>query len=234
MKKTLNILKTTIAIVFATLLIMDLIRPITHWPKVELYYTPTQAVFYKTISISNYLGKWSAFAYFTVLSNIIATTGILLSWVFRFKIKSRVRLMILTYMIITSLVFWTSLAPLLPWGQSAYFDFDSVNQHLVALIVTAWWAFSDKDEETVKYKYVWIFLFPVLYFIFNLMFYIFTTDHIVIYPFLKFDNWFSYNFSLSISITCTILSIVGIAILFILIYWLCLKLFKIIQLKQVL
>lgn len=202
-------------------LIVDCIHPWTNWPRVTLHISDKQESMSESISIYKYLGNWSIFFYFTVITNIIVVVVITISWIFRIKFTKEFKMIIATYSIITAGVFWTSLAPFLPWGQNWYFDFIYIHQHSLIFIIYAFWMW-DSPTKKKKSKYTWwkLFSFPLVYLLMQIIFYASIDGKVAAYPFLHFKNFFDLNLPLGWSILLGVVVTGAIAGLFALIYWL--------------
>ena len=205
-----------------TMFFIEFSRGWTDFPKVRFTVVEgsTQGKLLKVSTISDYMENFSTLAYFTTLSNAI--------FVFTFfiglfiKISKRSRLIVLTYMLITMTVFWTSLAPYLAWGQSTWFDYICVHEHTITpLICIAWAALANK--EMVKGGYKRLFIFPVLYLIEMIVITIVAHGEVSVYPFINFTNWFALDLGTAASTTLAIVSILVASFVIWLVYWLMVK-----------
>lgn len=206
-----------------TMFFIEFSRGWTDFPKVRftVVENSVQGKLLKVSTISDYMENFSTLAYFTTLSNAI--------FVFTFfiglfiKISKRVRLIVLTYMLITMVVFWTSLAPYLAWGQSTWFDYICVHEHTITPVICIAWAVLAK-REIVKGGYKRIFIFPVLYLIEMIVITIVAHGEVSVYPFINFTNWFALDLGTAASTTLAIVSILVASFVIWLVYWLMVKL----------
>lgn len=203
-------------------LIVDCIYPWTEWPHSVVHTTSeAQESLGQSVSIDYYLGNWFVFFYFTILTNIIVVATIILSWVFKVKFTREYKLIVTTYSIITMVVFWTTLAPFMPWGQSWYFDFIYTNEHALIFIIFAFWIWdSPKNPNEAKYKWWKLYSYPIIYLVAQIIFYIAINGKVATYPFLHFTNYFDLGLPLGWSITLAIVTTGAIAAIFGLIFWL--------------
>lgn len=174
----------------------------------------------QSLDLYKYLGNWAIFFYFTVLTNIIVVAVIALSYIFKIKFSKETKTIIGVYSIVTIGVFWTSLAPLLPWGQSWYFDFIYIYDHSIIFMLYAFWCWdSDTKKDNARYKWWRLFSFPIAYLISQVIFYIAVGRDVATYPFLHFENFFDLNLPVWLSVILCLATIAAIAGLFALIYW---------------
>ncbi len=209
------------AVAMLFMLIIDIQYSFTGWPRQTIIITPDQDKILQSISIHNYLGDWSVFAYFTMLSNCVAVVSIVLCWIFNIKMKAQYRNAAFIYMLVTAIIFWIAIAPIMPWGSSSYFDFIYVYEHLLAVMLTGLWWFSYKPE-TIGFKQgikavLWL---PGLYLAFSIIFYISINGKVAIYPFLNFANMFNLNLPIFGSIVLAIVIITLVISLFVALSWL--------------
>lgn len=201
-------------------LIINIIQPWVDWPKVTLVISDKQESMSQSLDLYKYLGNWSIFFYFTVLTNIIVVGAIFISYAFNIKFSKETKTIIGVYSIITAGVFWISLAPFLPWGQSWYFDFIYIHDHSIIFIIYAFWCWdSETKKDNARYKWWRLFTFPLIYLVVQVIFYITVEHEVATYPFLHFRNYFDLGLPLAWSIILCILTIAAIAGLFALIYW---------------
>lgn len=202
-------------------LIVDTIQPWTKWPEIHLTISSKQASLSESVSIDKYLGNWSIFFYFTLITNIIVVAVVVASWIFKFKFTKQWKLMVVVYSIITFVVFWTSLAPFMPWGQNWYFDFIYIYEHGIVFLLFAFWFWeSDTKVKETKFKYLKLFIVPGIYLLAQIIFYVVIDGKVATYPFLNFKNYFDLNLNEGLSIflgAITTIAILGIGAL---IYWL--------------
>lgn len=202
-------------------LIVDCLHPWTEWPLVQLNFSDKQESMSESVSIYKYLGNWSIFFYFTILTNIIVVCVITLSWIFKVKFTREFKMIIATYSIITAGVFWSSLAPFMPWGQNWYFDFIYVHEHSLIFIIFAFWMWdSPKNEKEMKWKWWKLFSFPLIYLVAQVIFYAAIKGEVATYPFIHFKDFFDLGLPLGWSITLCLFVTGAIAGLFAIIFWL--------------
>ena len=223
-------LRCSVAFVMLSLLILELQR---HWTGVPGYtlYIKTDSIqekLAKGTSIGDYLHEWSTFAYFTSWSNFAFVIPFALITFLNFKLPAKFKMMFTSYLAITFVIFWTSLAPFLPWGQSSYFDFISIYEHCIPFFISIVWAFLSKEKSIKKEKssFIYMMIIPVVYLIFIIVFSIVINFDVAVYPFLNFKNWFGLEVPLWSSILLTIISIVVCFFIFIFTYWLLLFIFN--------
>lgn len=222
-KYCISVFVSTVLIAF---LILETQRQWTRVPSVQ-YTIPAGSVQEKLsqgTSIYTYLHNWSTFAYFTTLSNFIFIIPYAYCSIMKKKMPNNIKLAFMTYLLITFVVFWTSIAPFLPWGQSSYFDFISVYEHSFPLIICVMWLMT---SERKKEKPSWLILmvYPIIYLVFTLIFSIAINFDVAVYPFLNFTNWFGLDLNVYLSVFLTIISILVCAIGILFIYWILNKIY---------
>lgn len=211
----IKIFKRILPIAFLFLLVFEIQRSFTEFPRIS---TPTLSS-NVPISVSNsldiysYFKDASVFFYFTTLSNIFFVLILVLSWTLNIKINKYIKLASLTYMIITGIVFWTSIAPFFNWGANSYFDFMSIHEHLlVVLMALVWYHFEKERDLKLSKSFGVSMIFPIVYLLVAIIIQAVSNGEVAIYPFLNFKNIFGLDLSLGLSIFIGILIIISIAL----------------------
>lgn len=214
-KLFINVLKRCLPVVFIFLFIFEFQRSFSLFPKIYITIEvgSIQDKLTQGVSIYDVLGSWNTLAYFTVLSNLFFVLVFFCGWTLKLKIPSWIILASFVYMFITFLVFWTSIAPFLPWGQNSYYDFINVHEHLIVFLMCALFYFNSKITKLPLLKtYCLVMIFPICYLLFTTILYAATTA--AVYPFLNYGDYFSLHMPLGVSIFVTLLTIGAIAVLF--------------------
>ena len=229
-------LRCSVALVMLSILILEMQRHWTNTPGYTLYINAdsVQGKLARGTSIGDYLHEWSTFAYFTTWSNIVFVLPFTVIALLNIKVPTRFKMMFTTYLTITFFVFWTSLAPFLPWGQSSYFDFISIYEHCIPFFICIVWSFANRTEAIKKEKssYLYMMILPIVYLVFIIIFSIAIKFDVSVYPFLNFKNWFGLDLSIGVSVLMSIISIGVCALIFIFTFWLVVFIFNRILVKK--
>ncbi len=209
-----------------SLFFLDVQSNWTNVPFVEFILNESEVATYNTINISSYLHHWSFLAYFTTWSNILFVFPLFFSSIFNFKVKQNIKLIIITYLFISSLIFWLFISSDMPWGEFAYFDFQNTYEHSIVLIFAIFWLIIDKEKEEIKFDWKLPLLFPTIYIAFAAFLNGLSKGKVAVYQFLNVTNWFNLKLDTGVSILLFSLTIFLIAILIIAIYWTFVKIFN--------
>ncbi|WP_127942950.1 hypothetical protein [Mycoplasma sp. ATU-Cv-703] len=213
-----------VALALVAIRIIETFRSVTHWPHVSLDLTSDEIDALQSLNVRDIFGAFgSQFVYFTIITNFIFVVTLALSWIGHVKINSYWKTAVMVYLSVTGIVFFLFIAPMVKWGQSAYFDFTLIHEHLIVVLVGIWW-FAVTPGATPNLKLEWrksltvTMVIPLFYMAFTIGLYAATQGNVAVYAFLNFLNVFNLKlpvaYSLLISITLalvTILSFVGLA-----------------------
>ena len=230
-------LSCSVAIIMISILTLEMQR---HWTGVPSYtfYIKEGSVqdnLAKGTNIGDHLHEWSTFAYFTSWSNFVFVIPFAIIVFLNIKIKAKYKMMFTTYLTITFVIFWTSLAPFLPWGQSSYFDFISIYEHCIPFLICLVWTFANGRKAIKKEKssYLQMMIIPIVYLIFITVFSIAIRFDVAVYPFLNFKNWFELNLSIGVSTLLSIISVIVCAFIFMFTFWLLTFVYNKYQFKKI-
>lgn len=207
--KILRIVLIIFSFILVSITIVEILRSVTNWPKVILKLDPNQGSIAKTMSIWDYLPDILVpLAYFTTWTNIQVFGSLFLTIVFKKEFSMSHKIGIMLNASLTFFVFAIFLAPLLPWGQNAWFDFIYIHEHLLMFIIAlVWFYFSIGKERTKLKKTVWSGLsMPLIYLVVSTGIYIFTG--VAVYPFINYLNIFNLHLHYIASYYLTILFII--------------------------
>lgn len=210
-------------IIFSTwfLTILDIQWNWTGWPRYNLNLSDTQQDMYDSVSIETYVGSWNVFFYFTNISVIIVSIALTFGLLFPKYFRKQVKLIIITYSLITMIFFWSALAPFYVWDQSVYFSFITVYEHGILFIGFFIWCFISKEnDKKVKGKYFWLFSYPVAFLAINIWLFFYSNKKVAVYPFLNMTNFFALYLHPALSVFLSVMSIIVIAASIWYIFWL--------------
>ncbi|NQZ66341.1 MAG: hypothetical protein HRT99_03975 [Mycoplasmatales bacterium] len=208
-----------LALISISIFFLEIQRNWTHVPYFNLKLTPSESKTYTTINIGKYLHKWSFTAYFTVWSNFLLLLFLSLSSFFKIKIKQSIKLILITYLLIASGIFWTLIAPWMPWGRSSYFDFINTYEHTFNLFISLLWLYFEKSKEKIDFKWRLSLIFPLIYLCFITFINGYSKGSVAVYQFLNVVNWFDLNLPLYLSIILFSISVFFASILIVGLYW---------------
>lgn len=195
---------------FATINLIEFIRPFTNWPSIVVTMNEDQNDLFLSMNIWLKFGLFGGqFALFTNWINWLFIGTIFYGWFLGKKINKYWKNAMSTYLLITTIIFFTVLAPFVSWGQSAWIDYVWIHEHLIVSLSWFFYIASNKTKRIHSHvKSIFITLsVPITYFIFTTIIYFIYDCTIAIYPFLNFANFCSLNLSLSLSIIITIIAI---------------------------
>lgn len=201
-RKVINKKMTYIALIIVALILVsitwiEILREYTDWPFVRLRLSESQGEQYKRISVYDFFPEWfpSSIFYFTTWANIIIYSTMLYSFARKRTISFEWKISLMIMSFITFFVFALFIAPYLPWGQSAWFDFVYIHEHLNLFIITLiWFAFSigkyesRKNHATISSLYI-----PISYLLWSIFIYGKCQGKVAIYTFLDFQRPFGFN-----------------------------------------
>lgn len=219
-QKIISIIKVVIALFFLFFLIFELQRSFTSFPRVVIYIVAgsTADKLSQGTSIYDVLGDWNTFAYFTTWTNILFTLTFLIASILEFKnikVSKYWINAIWIYSVITFVVFWTTIAPYMPWGQNSYLDYTNIHEHFIVILgCGVFWWFNRASDLKIKKQMIVSLIFPIIYLIVAII--IFIVGRVGVYPFLNFEDYFSLGIGTVGSVflcLLTILIILGVIIL---------------------
>ncbi len=211
-------LQVSATLFFITINVIEFIRPFTMWPEAVVEMNENQKEIYLSMDIWSKFGLFGGqFVFFTNWTNWLFLGTIIYGWFLGKKVNEYWKNAISTYLLITTIVFFTVLAPFISWGKSAWIDYIWIHEHLIVSLSWFLYIMTSKTKRIHSWsKSVLITVsIPIIYFIFTIIIYFIYDFTIAIYPFLNFANFCSLNFSLPLSITITIIAITIIALGFI-------------------
>lgn len=203
-------LQVVATLFFITINLIEFIRPFTKWPEIVIEMNEHQKEIYLSINIWSKFGLFGGqFVFFTNWVNWLFIGTIIYGWFFGKKINEYWKNAISTYLSITTIIFFTVLAPFITWRQSAWIDYIWIHEHLIVSLSWFTYILFNKTKRIPSWKksVIVTLLMPIIYFIFTTIIYFVYDFTIAIYPFLNFANFCSLNFPLSISILISIIAI---------------------------
>lgn len=175
------------------------------------------------MTISTYLGRFSQYAYFTVLGSFVFTISFILKTIPSSKkyVSDAIFVNSVFYEFSIMVVYWIALAP---WAQPENrpytYTLDALMHGLIPIVAITYLIIYRKTFTPPKLsigliKYL---SFPFAYYLFTWAFYLSVDGNAAIYPFVDFYNPFGYDDKLIYIILIDVASFISISISFITVY----------------